>query len=276
MNTEKTNVGAHHVEHVMGMPVSIDIRDNTPHANNAIADVVALLHDINMTWSTWRDDSTITRFARGEITASELPETMHRILDQCEQYSIETNGAFDIHIPAPNGTHLETSGYIKGWAIQQAAELLQSHSCHNFCINAGGDVVVRGTPEPGNTASRWQVGIRHPQHANQLCDVLARNGAWAIATSATYERGNHIIDPRTGQPATTVQSVTVLGTNMTEVDVAATTAFVMGTHGLDWLIERNLDAMIILNDNTVLTTPGFAQHRPQPVTPELKLEEQAC
>ncbi len=255
----RSPTGAHHVEHVMGMPVSIDIRDDVSDVREIIAVAVEMLHDVNTTWSTWRDDSTITRFARGEISECDLPESMHLLLDRCEELSIDTNGVFDIHIPAPNGTMLEPSGFIKGWAIQSAAELLEARGATNFCINAGGDVVVRGCPQPG---SPWQVGIRHPCLADQLCDVISLTGTWAIATSALYERGNHIIDPRTREAATALQSVTVLGCDMTEVDVAATTAFVMGTKGLDWLVGRGLDAMVILNDDTVLVTSGYAVHRP--------------
>ncbi len=257
-----TSVGVHHVEHVMGMPVSIDIRDdltvNGPLAPAAaIEEVIHWLHLVNETWSTWRDDSQITRFARGEISADELPASMHHVLDRCEQLSVDTGGAFDIHIPAPNGTMLETSGFIKGWAIQTAADLLCVHGAANFCINAGGDVALRGQQAE---ATPWRVGIRHPRHIDALCEVLVLSGSWAIATSGLYERGRHLVDPRTGDRAEAVQSVTIIGQDLGEVDVAATAVFVMGLDGIEWAASRGLDAMVIDHQDQVHMTPGFASH----------------
>ena len=252
--------GHAHVEQVMGMPVSIDIRDeHGPAGRAAIDEVVAWLHLVDDKWSTYRDDSGITRFARGQLRTEDLPEDMDRILDDCEALRIETAGAFDIHIPAPNGTMLEPSGYIKGWAIERAAELIELVGGRNFCINAGGDVVMRGEAAP---STPWSVGIRHPDYVDQFADVLQFTGAWAVATSATYERGNHIVDPRTGRPANEVRSATVVGPDLTRVDVYATTLFVTGLDGLALLLDQpGYDAFLITHNNECISTPGFDQHR---------------
>ena len=65
--------------------------------------------------------------------------------------------------------------------------------------------------------------------------VDVKNGA--VATSGTAERGTHLWDPRTGEPATAFLSVTVTGPSLTWADAYATTVFVMGDPGLEW-IER--------------------------------------
>ncbi len=250
-------VGTHHVEHVMGMPVSIDIRDDdlpVELLNGAVRDVVAHLHRVNETWSTWRDDSLITRFARQEIRPDDLPPLMHELLDRCEWWCAETDGAFDIHVPAPNGTKLEPSGFIKGWAIEEAAGMLRMRGVSNFCINAGGDIALDGEPSPGEP---WRVGIRHPTAPDAFVDVLSLHGRAAVATSGCYERGNHIIDPRTGEDASSVRSATVVGANLADVDVAATTLFVMGVGGLSWLTHRGLDGMVITYEDEMLVTAGY-------------------
>lgn len=249
--------GAHHVEHVMGMPVSIDLRGelSEQRAAHAVADVVDWLHLVDATWSTWKEDSLITRFARGDIGQAELPLSMHRVLDRCEELSSLTGGAFDIHVPAPNGTRLEPSGFVKGWAVQQAAELLDAHGIEHACINAGGDIVVRGLAAPDTP---WRVGVRHPFRADAVAGVLSLSGRWAVATSGTYERGHHIVDPRTGDPATGLASVTVVGHDLALVDVAATAVFVMGPHdGPLWLLDNELDGMIVTHDGRCISTPGF-------------------
>ena len=92
--------------------------------------------------------------------------------------------------------------------------------------------------------------------------VLDVVGPAAVATSATYERGAHIIDPRTGQPTTDLASVTVVGPDLTLVDAFATAVFVMGLSGLDWLARQpGYEAMAITHDDRMHLTPGFSAWR---------------
>ena len=128
---------------------------------------------------------------------------------------------------------LDPSGYVKGWAVEEAAWRLDDAGARDYLINAGGDVVARGEATPGH---RWRVGIRHPDEPDKVAAVLAvRDGA--VATSGTYERGDHIVDPRTGQPARGLRSLTVVGPRLGFVDAYATAAFVMGLAGLRWVVD---------------------------------------
>ena len=161
-------------------------------------------------------------------------------------------------MPAPNGTTLDPSGYVKGWAIERTAELLEAHGLCHICINAGGDIAIRGTPSPGQ---RWRVGIRHPDAADALAAVL-EVGPIAIATSATYERGAHIVDPRTGEPTTTVASATIVGPDLALAAAYATAVFVMGVDGIGWLASvPGYDGLVVTHEGRQLATPGFAQWR---------------
>jgi thiamine biosynthesis lipoprotein len=144
---------------------------------------------------------------------------------------------------------------VKGWAVERAAELLTSRGVPNSCINAGGDIALRGEYEPGRP---WRIGIRHPDDPMALAFVLERTGPIGIATSATYERGAHIIDPRDGLPATPVASATVVGRDLAEADAHATTVFVMGVEGLTWLLEHtDHEGYVITHDGRTYATPGF-------------------
>jgi thiamine biosynthesis lipoprotein len=93
--------------------------------------------------------------------------------------------------------------------------------------------------------------------------VVSGSGRLAIATSATYERGAHIIDPSTRQPTAGLASVTIVGPDLTYADAYATAVFVMGVDGLDWLIRRHPDyaGFVITHHDTAVSTPNFAQHR---------------
>jgi FAD:protein FMN transferase len=251
--------GLHHVEMVMGMAVSIDVRD--PHVPaGAITEVVNWLHHVDATFSTYKDSSPITKFGRGEITPDELTDEIRNVLDLCEAVRADTGGAFDIsRVPAANGTNFDPSGLVKGWSIQRAAAILESWSATDFCINAGGDIVVRGEPSPGRP---WRIGIRHPDLADKLATVVVAAGPLAIATSATYERGQHIIDPRSGQPATSWASVTVVGPDLTLADAYATAVFVMGIDGVQWLAEHDgYGVFAVTPDGMAHSTSIFDQYR---------------
>jgi len=251
--------GYHHVEHVMGTAVSFDVRDGVSDTG-ALVEAVTWLHHVDQTFSTYIDDSPISRLGRAEITLDDLDDEVLDVLVMCEQLNDETGGAFDAFaVPAPNGTNLDPSGLVKGWSIERAAEILAAHGHTDFTINAGGDIAIRGHAAPGVP---WSVGIRHPDDRDLLAMVLAITGPASVATSATYERGAHIIDPRTGQFTTDLASVTVVGPDLTWTDAYATAVFVMGLDGLDWIAERaGYEAMAITHDATVLSTPGFARWR---------------
>ena len=249
----------HHVELVMGTAVTFDIRDSVP-TPRGLDEAVRWLHHVDETFSTYIPDSPISRLGRAEITLDVVDEEVSEILLLCEWLCAETDGAFDAFaVPAPNGTTLDPSGVVKGWSIELAARLLETHGHTDFTINAGGDIAVRGHAAPGTP---WSVGIRHPDDRDALAMVLDVVGPAAVATSATYERGAHIIDPRTGQPTTELASVTVVGPDLTLVDAFATSIFVMGLPGLEWLDRHpGYDAIAITHDDRVHSTSGFTRWR---------------
>ncbi len=254
-----TAAGRHHVEQVMGMAVSIDIRDDNA-TDEAVAEVVEWLHHVDGTFSTYDLDSMISRLGRGDLALEDATEEVHDVLTTCESIRHETGGVFDVfEVPAPNGTTLDPSGYVKGWSVEVAAQLLESRGCSDFCINAGGDIVVRGHP---SGAEPWRVGIRHPEEADALALVIEAVGPLGIATSAIYERGPHIIDPRSGDAVFGLASVTILGPDLGTADAYATAVFVMGRQGLDWIAQRpGYEAYIITNDGITRWTDGFSQYR---------------
>jgi thiamine biosynthesis lipoprotein len=80
-----------------------------------------------------------------------------------------------------------------------------------------------------------------------------------VATSGAYERGHHIIDPRTGRPATALLSMTVVGPRLALADAYSTAAYVMGREGAAWVLDRpGYDAYAITADQRAVYTPGFA------------------
>jgi thiamine biosynthesis lipoprotein len=231
----------------MGTAVSFDINDSSDRTGLGAA--VDWLHHVDETFSTYRIDSEISRLGRGEIDLAGASDEVRRVLHLCERLRLDTNGAFDaMAVPAPNGTMLDPSGVVKGWAIEHAAQMLESHGHESFLINAGGDIALRGERSPGTP---WTIGIRDPHDPCALSITIEAFGPLAVATSATYERGAHIVDPSTGRPVTELASVTVAGTDLALVDAYATAVFVMGEAGLDWLSDRpGYAGIVIRHDGT--------------------------
>jgi thiamine biosynthesis lipoprotein len=171
---------------------------------------------------------------------------VQEVLAQCDRLRALTGGFFDTRATG----RLDPSGFVKGWAVERAVELLERAGATRLAVNAGGDAVVRG-------GVPWRVGIQHPIEREQLAAVIEVRDA-AIATSGAYERGIHIVNPHNKRPAEGLLSVTVLGPDLGFADAYATAAFAMGRAAPQWLATvAGYEAMAILQDERVVCTPGF-------------------
>jgi thiamine biosynthesis lipoprotein len=250
----------------MGMPVTIDVRDeHVP--DEALDAAFAWLHWVDAAFSTYRPDSAIARLNRGELAERDADPRVREVLDACRALRDRTDGAFDAEAAAQMAEvrsrpgsgdgrpgAVEPAGYVKGWAANRAWELLEQAGARNALVDLGGDVIVRGRPAPGE---RWRVGVQHPRERERVAAVLEL-ADMAVATSGTYRRGQHIVDPAAGDAPAGVVSVTCVGRDMAITDALATAGFAMGPAGAMWLaVQRDVEAMVILDDDTVRLTPGF-------------------
>jgi thiamine biosynthesis lipoprotein len=242
--------GPHRVAPIMGTVISIDVRD--PGIPESVVDaMLARLEEIEARFSTYRSGSEISRIARGELAEADASAEVRFVLGMCDDLHRTTDGWFDARGHRADG-RLDPSGLVKGWAVEEAALLLDEAGARNYSCNCGGDVIARGEPEPGRP---WRVGIRHPDRADAVARVLAVRDL-AVATSGAYERGDHIRDPRTGKAPTGLLSVTVVGPSLTWADVYATTAFAMGEAGPAWVATHSgYGALAITTDQRLVWTP---------------------
>jgi thiamine biosynthesis lipoprotein len=241
------------VEQIMGMPIAIEIRDAEPDAGLA-AIAFGMLRRADEVFSTYQPNSQISRLARGELRISDCDPAVDEVLSRAARLASQTLGFFS----ARPGGRLDPSGLVKGWAVQRAADAMSAGGARNFVINAGGDVVARGEPEPGEW---WRIGIRHPEEHEALAAVVAGSDI-AVATSGEYERGAHILDPHTRRPPSGLLSVTVVGPDLGTADAYATSIFAMGRTGPEWALGLgDYETLCITSDRQVLSTPGFARYR---------------
>ncbi len=217
----------------------------------AIEGVKEFVVDVDNAFSTYKENSFISRLRRGEIDIGQYPGDVQEVWDACQNAKYLTDGAFDPWA-VPGG--FDPSGYVKGWAADRVAQMLLMSGCGHIQVNAAGDLTLRG----GNlTASGevepWKIGVTNPDNKQEVLRIFEIFDG-AIATSGTYERGAHIIDPYTGVIAIGARSATVLGPDGGLTDALATALMVTGEDGIKffgqpelssysaWCIDRNEDS----------------------------------
>lgn len=233
------------IEDVMGMPVTINVRDGDGGVDAAFAE----LGRIDAVFSPFAPDSAVSQINDGRLRIDEASAEVQEVLTRCDGYEATTDGFFS----AWRGAVLDPSGFVKGWAIARACAILDAHGHRSYFVDAGGDVQTRGE----NDGEPWRIGIRHPvEHGSVVRVVLGRD--LAVATSGTYEKGPHIHDPHTGQPAEELVSLTVVGPSIVEADVQATAAFAMGGRAIGYLEALpGYEAYAIGPDLRATWTSGF-------------------
>jgi FAD:protein FMN transferase len=236
-------------EPVMGTVVSFDVRGAGDH-EAAIAAAVRWFHEVDARFSPYRPGSEVSRVDRGELPLDGVSEDLAEVIAACDALEEWSAGAFS----AVRAGRFDPSGYVKGWSVERAARLLREHGCADFAINAGGDVLVASSDRDRDP---WRIGVRHPSDPTALATVLLAHDL-AVATSGRYERGDHVVDPRSGRPATGAAAVTVCGPDLALADAFATAALVLGEDGPAWIAGLDgYEAWTAFDDGRVLATSGF-------------------
>jgi thiamine biosynthesis lipoprotein len=234
----------------MGTTVSIDVR--APLVDEAALDAaLAWLHDVDERFSPYRSGSEVSRVGAGELALDDASPDVRAMFTLADDLRDLTGGYFDPRRHRRDGRP-DPTGVVKGWAVDEALTLLRLAGARNVQVVAGGDLVAVGEPEPGR---RWRIGIRHPDRADAVAAVLVVRGL-AVATSGSYERGDHIVNPHTGRPPTGLRSLTVVGPRLATADAFATAGFAMGEAGIAWVGRQpGHGAVGITESDRVVWTP---------------------
>ncbi len=237
----------------MGMPVTVEVVD-TAASEGILKTVFAYFEYIDDKFSTYKESSEISAINHHEITLDESSEDMRTIFALAEQTKRDSEGYFDI---AHNGIY-DPSGIVKGWAINNAAEILRQNGFMNFYVDAGGDVQTAGKNSRGQD---WRVGIRNPFKQNEIVKVLSVTDR-GVATSGTYIRGEHIYNPKPNAlQVTDIVSLTVIGPDIYEADRFATAAFAMGRAGIQFIAQlEGFEGYMIDRNRQATFTAGFERY----------------
>ena len=264
----KTEAGlARFSRELMGTVASIAVPDQSAH-QEAVESAFARLHDIDARFSPYIPDSEISRIGRGDLQIGDAHPEVATVLQACEALRVESEGRFSAWGFRVDG-RLDPSGYVKGWAIDEAAAVLRAGGLTNFVLSVGGDLYAAGAPDSGapdsgveqaGPARGWGVGVVDPADAAAIVAPLSVRDR-AVATSGLAERGAHIIDARSGAAALTWRSLTVVHPSAARADAAATIGILMGDDALAW-IDRDPDAAAlgVYHDGRLAWTPRMEQY----------------
>jgi thiamine biosynthesis lipoprotein len=165
-------------------------------------------------------------------------------------------------VSLPAGTLLGLGGIAKGYGVDRAMAVLREHGVEHGAVEAGGDLKLLGRKH----GALWQIAVRHPRRPGSVLAVLPVSNT-CVLTSGDYERFfeldgvryHHILDPRTGRPATGCISATVIGPEASLADGIATALCVLGPErGLAWIETLDgVEALVVGLDGEVHRSSGL-------------------
>lgn len=120
----------------------------------------------------------------------------------------------------------------KGYAADKGRELMIGNGVVAGIVNASGDIATWGKQPNGKP---WAIGINNPFSNRGIANILKLEDS-AVATSGSYEkyaeingvRYSHIINPKTGYPASGLTSVTIYGPSAEFSNFLSTSIMVLG------------------------------------------------
>jgi thiamine biosynthesis lipoprotein len=258
-----------HVELVrtMGTVVTLDVRAAEPPEQLAAAvrAVTDRLCGIDDVFSPWRAGSWVSRLITGRVPLADCPAEVRDVIDLAARLAALTDGYFSAFWRGPStSAGPDPTGLVKGWAAQRASDVLLAHGLADHVVNAAGDLVMSGRPDPQDATARWRVGISDPAVPGHLAGVVELPGGsrrWAVATSGPAELGLHVTDPHTGGFPSSTASATVVapvGGSQPEggafADACATALVAAGDAAgslMRRLSQHGVEAFLIASDGSV-------------------------
>lgn len=200
------------------------------------------------------------RFGDAAMTPPELPSkaaiAQRRAL--INYRNVELNDASQ-RIRIKPKMRIGLGGIAKGYAIDRAAQVLHERGVKNFLAQAGGDLLGSGTKPNGEP---WVSGIRDPRGKADSFFATIQLTNHAFSTAGDYARSfiidnkryHHIIDPKTGYPATACRSVTIWASDALTADAIDDAVFILGPQrGLNLVESLDGVGAVIVDSNNKVT-----------------------
>ena len=163
--------------------------------------------------------------------------------------------------------YVDLSGWAKGLAVDEVAELLAEQGFDDFLVEVGGEIRVSGH---NSEAANWALAIEAPSTSQRVPHAIIRVTNTSVATSGDYrnyfqhdgKNYSHTIDPRTGRPVThNLAAVTVVHDSTAYADAMATALLVLGPQDGPALAQRlEIAAYFLIRDESgirEISSPAF-------------------
>ena len=279
---------------LMGTLINLTVvSEDEAQAQQAIAATFAEMERL-IAFFNWRQPDSPLAQLNQTGTLQQPPAELTDLLQQANSISQLSGGAFDVTVlplltavregkdlaPAHalvdyrqlqitsskirlgKGRQITLDGIAKGRVVDGATAVLQAHGFENILVEAGGDLVAKGTR---TSDQAWRVGITHPRQTGEALGVLSLSGQ-AAATSGDYQHSfrqdfasHHIIDPRQGVSPAELARVTVLAPTATLADALSTAVMVLGAQAGIQLIDQLPDtaALVVTKQMEIVRSASF-------------------
>ena len=218
-----------------------------PTISDAVQDAFRVLDE---RFSLYKPESEASLVGHGRVGVRTASAVYQEMYWSAIAWSEATDRAFTPH--RPDGV-IDLSGVVKARGIQAAGDVLTQHGHTDWCLNAGGDVLVAGVQETGEP---WIVGIVDPDDRTQMWSQFAtRPGRLAVATSGIQERGEHVWRMAADD---TFTQVTVAAAEIETADVLATAILAGGVTTLQLVQGKyDIDVLASAHNGRVWASPVF-------------------
>ena len=235
-------------EGVLGTSMELTVWARPDLAERVFQAALDEIERLDRVLSTYRPDSDISRYGDRLLHAGSAERAF--LLNQYTDWESRTGGAISSRI---NG-RLNVDALGKAFIVDRAAAAATGSGADGVMLNIGGDVVARG---PAVT-----VDVTNPERPFDNDEPLARLqlSNRAVATSGSYARAGHLVDPRSGGPARGAASATVVATDCLTANALATSLCVLPIHEGLALVERHegAEALVTSADGAISRTSGFS------------------
>jgi len=199
----------------------------------------------------WKFDGSMTRLPTKEELATSVAKLNYKnVILVAKNHTVFLK---------EKGMKIGFGGIGKGYAANRAKAVMVAMGISSGVVNASGDLIAWGTQEKGQD---WKIGITDPNDKDKtFCWLNMSNQA--VVTSGNYEkyvefdgkRYTHIINPKTGMPATGTKSVTIICPDAELADALATSVFILGEKdGIDLLNRLDRIEGLLINDRNLIFT----------------------
>jgi thiamine biosynthesis lipoprotein len=233
----------------------------------AVAEVKAWLREVEAALSPYHDDSDLCRWRTGALPLGGCSPLLVEVIDAVGRLEDLTDGGFH---PYDRQGRFDPTGYVKGWAVERAVAILVDAGLDDACFGVGGDIQMVGRADTGRP---WRVAVTDPRDERRILAVVeapADGRPFAVATSGSAQRGDHIWAGLGGRPggsgtAEALASVTVIGPDLGHVDAFATAIWALAkdrplADAWGWLPEPQYGAMAALSAGAIRMTAGMGAH----------------